>query len=249
MGPGPGPSDVPLPAPPGRARRFGPGHRAGTGPRVRIDELNARLDELLAQGRDRGCVPVSHVDTLAAELGLGEDDVERVHGRIASAGLDVRDVGGREHAPVPDVNGDLAATTTDAPELFLREVRRHPLLTAAEEVELARRVEAGDKAAKDRMVTANLRLVISIARRDQGHGITLLDLIQEGVIGLIRAVEKFDWRRALKLSTYATFWIRQAVARAIANHGRVIRLPVHMYERERKVARAQRELEVVADAA
>ncbi len=135
-----------------------------------------------------------------------------------------------------------APLTTDSLQLFLNDAGRYPLLTAAEEVELAKRIERGDMAAKDRMITSNLRLVVSIARRYQTQGITLGDLIQEGVIGLIRATEKFDWRRGFKFSTYATWWIRQAVQRGVANKARTIRIPVHVVEREQKVARTEREL-------
>ena len=132
--------------------------------------------------------------------------------------------------------------TTDSLQLFLNEAGRYPLLTAAEEVELAKRIERGDRAAKERMITCNLRLVVSIARRYQTQGITLGDLIQEGVIGLIRATEKFDWRKGFKFSTYATWWIRQAVQRGVANKARTIRIPVHVVEREQKVTRTEREL-------
>ena len=135
-----------------------------------------------------------------------------------------------------------APLTTDSLQLFLNEAGRYPLLTAAEEVELAKRIERGDLAAKERMITCNLRLVVSIARRYQTQGITLGDLIQEGVIGLIRATEKFDWRKGFKFSTYATWWIRQAVQRGVANKARTIRIPVHVVEREQKVTRTEREL-------
>jgi RNA polymerase primary sigma factor len=135
-----------------------------------------------------------------------------------------------------------APLTTDSLQLFLNEAGRYPLLTAAEEVELAKRIERGDRAAKERMITCNLRLVVSIARRYQTQGITLGDLIQEGVIGLIRATEKFDWRKGFKFSTYATWWIRQAVQRGVANKARTIRIPVHVVEREQKVTRTEREL-------
>jgi RNA polymerase primary sigma factor len=144
-----------------------------------------------------------------------------------------------------EVDLDLTAEaplTTDSLQQFLNEAGRYPLLTAAEEVELAKRIERGDMVAKERMITSNLRLVVSIARRYQTQGITLGDLIQEGVIGLIRATEKFDWRRGFKFSTYATWWIRQAVQRGVANKARTIRIPVHVVEREQKVARTEREL-------
>ncbi len=144
-----------------------------------------------------------------------------------------------------DFELDLSAEAplmTDSLQLFLNEAGRYPLLTAAEEVELAKRIERGDMAAKERMITSNLRLVVSIARRYQTQGITLGDLIQEGVIGLIRATEKFDWRKGFKFSTYATWWIRQAVQRGVANKARTIRIPVHVVEREQKVSRTEREL-------
>jgi RNA polymerase primary sigma factor len=132
--------------------------------------------------------------------------------------------------------------TTDSLQLFLNEAGRYPLLTAAEEVELAKRIERGDMRAKERMINCNLRLVVSIAKRYQTQGITLGDLVQEGVLGLIRAAEKFDWRKGFKFSTYATWWIRQAVQRGVANKARTIRIPVHIVEREQKIARASREL-------
>ena len=134
--------------------------------------------------------------------------------------------------------------TGDTLQLFLRDIRRHPLLSADEEVELAKRIERGDLEAKERMVNSNLRLVVSLAKKYQGHELSLLDLIQEGILGLIRAAEKFDWRKGYKFSTYATFWIRQAIQRGLANQGRTIRIPVHIGQRERKIARAERELAV-----
>ncbi len=140
------------------------------------------------------------------------------------------------------LNDELAARTTDAMALFLQDVRRYPLLTREEEVDLAKRIEQGDLTAKERLVNSNLRLVISNARKYQGHDLPLLDLIQEGILGLIRAAEKFDWRKGFKFSTYATFWIRQAIQRALDNRARTIRIPVHLGQRERKIARAQAEL-------
>jgi RNA polymerase primary sigma factor len=205
-------------------------------------DIEQRIDALIAEGRDEGCVDLSHVSGLARELDLDEDEVQAVHERIHERGLEVSDDCGRAGDTPGYQNGDMAEMTTDALQLFLRDVRRHPLLTADEEVELAKRVERGDLEAKERMVNANLRLVVSNARRYQGHDLSLLDLIQEGILGLIRAVEKFDWRKGFKFSTYATFWVRQAMQRAVANQSRTIRIPVHIGQRQRKIARAEREL-------
>src|SRR5262245_16805967 len=131
----------------------------------------------------------------------------------------------------------------DSLSLFLREIGRYPLLTAAEEVALAKRVERGDPAAKERMITSNLRLVVSNAKRYRGHGVPFGDLIQEGTIGLNRAVEKFDWRKGFKFSTYATWWIRQACQRAITNQAHTIRIPTHVQERQLKIGRARTKLD------
>jgi RNA polymerase primary sigma factor len=138
---------------------------------------------------------------------------------------------------------ELAVHTADALTQFLDEAGQHPLLTPAEEIELAKRIERGDLAAKDRLITSNLRLVVSIARKYQGvSDLCLIDTIQEGTLGLIRAAEKFDWRKGFRFSTYATLWIRQAIGRALDQHGRTIRLPVQLAQLERRVARAEREL-------
>ena len=141
---------------------------------------------------------------------------------------------------------DQSTDSTDSLTLFMNEAGRYKLLTAAEEVALAKRIERGDSAAKDRMINSNLRLVISIARRYQGHGVPLGDLIQEGVIGLNRAVEKFDWRRGFKFSTYATWWIRQACQRAVSNQSTLIRIPTHVHERRVKLNRARQKLEAAS---
>jgi RNA polymerase primary sigma factor len=134
------------------------------------------------------------------------------------------------------------AMTENSLDLFLRAARAHTLLTAEEEIELAKRIERGDLAAKERMINSNLRLVVSQARRYQGHGLPMEDLVQEGMLGLIRAVEKFDWRRGFKFSTYGTLWIRQALQRGLQNHGRTIRLPVHVAQRQTKVRKIEGEL-------
>ncbi len=142
----------------------------------------------------------------------------------------------------PDAAHQEADPTLDSLQLLLREAGRYRLLTPAEEIELAKRIEKGDLAAKDRMINSNLRLVVSNARRYQGQGLALGDLIQEGMLGLIRAVEKFDWRKGFRFSTYATLWIRQAIQRGLENTSRTIRLPVHVAQRSRKVGRIEREL-------
>jgi RNA polymerase primary sigma factor len=139
-------------------------------------------------------------------------------------------------------NAETHDTTFDPLQLLMREARNWPLLTPAEEIELARRIERGDLSAKERMVNSNLRLVMSIARHYQGQGLGMGDLVQEGTLGLIRAVEKFDWRKGFRFSTYATLWIRQSIQRGLENTGRTIRLPVHVGQRARKVARVRREL-------
>jgi RNA polymerase primary sigma factor len=136
----------------------------------------------------------------------------------------------------------ITAGTQESLDLFLRQARVHPLLTAAEEIELAKRIERGDLEAKERMINSNLRLVVSQARRYQGHGLPMEDLVQEGMLGLIRAVEKFDWRRGFKFSTYGTLWIRQAIQRGLQNHGRTIRVPVHIAQRQVKVRKIEGEL-------
>ena len=220
----------------------------------------AALDDLLRVGRDNGCVDESQLSRTVEELELDDEGIDALRERLAGEGIDVRDDCGQSAPPTAVRNGELAGYTTDALQLFLNEAGRYPLLTAAEEVELSKAVEAGDRAAKERMINSNLRLVVSIARKYQGVGeLSLLDLIQEGTLGLIRAVEKFDWRKGFRFSTYATLWIRQAIGRAVDERGRTIRVPVNIAQRERKIANAERDLatklgraptiEEVADAA
>jgi RNA polymerase primary sigma factor len=197
---------------------------------------------LIAHAEEQGCLNLSALAEFAQEHDLPDDDLERLHTELEKRGIELSDDCGREAETSTYVNGDLAVATTDALQLFLNEAGRYPLLTAAEEVELSKRIERGDREAKELMINSNLRLVVSIAKKYQGHGLSLLDLIQEGIIGLIRAVEKFDWRKGFKFSTYATWWIRQAVQRGVANKSRTIRIPVHIVERETKMARAERDL-------
>jgi RNA polymerase primary sigma factor len=213
---------------------------SGTGDSVQdvVDDLAAR-----AEAHEARCVDLSYLSELVQDLDLAEDDAQAIQELLEDRGIEVRDDCGRQHVEQTTyVNDDLADRTTDAMSLFLQEVRRHPLLTKDEEVELAKRIERGDLRAKEQLVNSNLRLVISNARKYQGNDLPLLDLIQEGILGLIRAAEKFDYRKGFKFSTYATFWIRESIQRAIANRARTIRIPVHIGQRERKIGRAQRDL-------
>ena len=198
---------------------------------------------LVEHGEEHGCVHLTELYEIAQKLELEEEDIESLLERLDGHGIELTDDCSRAiEEDVVYTNQQVASATTDSLQLFLNEAGRYALLTAAQEVELAKAIERGDKQAKDLLVNSNLRLVVSIAKKYQGHGLTLLDLIQEGIIGLIRAAEKFDWRKGFKFSTYATWWIRQAVQRGVANKARVIRIPVHIVEREQKISRAEREL-------
>ena len=170
---------------------------------------------------------------------LEEEDLIELRAELEEKGIEI--VPHEDDTPAPRVRAAAAeiSGTTDSLTLFMNAAGRYQLLTAAEEVSLAKRVERGDRAAKERMINSNLRLVVSIAKRYQGRGMQLGDLIQEGVIGLNRAVEKFDWRRGYKFSTYATWWIRQACQRAVSNQSATIRIPTHVHERRVKLARAR----------
>jgi RNA polymerase primary sigma factor len=208
--------------------------------RVINDAAGGPIAALLDRGETQGCIDLSEVDELAQALELEDDDVGKLYEELQGRGIDLRDDCGRadaEAAPIDDAA--LASATTDTLQLFLNEIGRHRLLTPAEEIELAKAIERGDLDAKDRMINANLRLVVSIAKKYQGSELTLLDLIQEGILGLIRAVEKFDWRRGYRFSTYATWWIRQAVERGMDAKARTIKLPINLVRNQRKVARAE----------
>ena len=193
------------------------------------------IQAFLADAEERGSIEESALETLAAEHDLDDDELVALRAELEAREIDVL-------APVR-AETRLESSSTDALTLFMNRAGRYQLLTAAEEVALAKQIERGDAAAKERMINSNLRLVISIAKRYQGHDVPLLDLVQDGVIGLNRAVEKFDWRRGFKFSTYATWWIRQACQRAIAGQSRTIRVPSHVEERRVKLARARRQLE------
>ena len=198
----------------------------------------ADVQLLLETAEQAGAVRAADLTELVETHDLDALDTEALYRELEQRGIEVVD-DRAPAAPAPPVVPD---TTTDALQLFLREAGRHPLLTAAQEVELSKRVERGDRDAKREMIEANLRLVVSIAKRYRNQGLPFLDLIQEGTLGLIRAVEKFDWRRGYKFSTYATWWIRQAVARALADKARTIRMPVHIVERMQRLNRAERTL-------
>ena len=207
-----------------------------------IQITTENLDGFLADAESRGSVRVDELEALQLEHDLGDEALAEVRTALAAAGVEIEETPTRTDEPV-DLDLSPAGVVTDSLQLFLTEIGRHTLLTAADEVALAKRVEKGDLVAKERMVNANLRLVVSIAKRYQGHQLPLLDLIQEGVIGLNRAVEKFDYRKGFKFSTYATWWIRQSCQRAVANQGDTIRIPVHVQERRLKLRRTRQALE------
>jgi len=228
-----------------------------------IAELE-ELRPLIAEAQERGYLTIDEIQGWLEESEVSKEQVQEFHAYLDDQGIDVVDADGR---PAKSENSSVEASAAAAAEprtdqssskkveidltvepsldslrLYLRSIGRVQLLTAEQEVTLARRIERGDMEAKQRMIEANLRLVVSIAKSYLGRGLTFLDLIQEGSMGLIRAVEKFDYRRGYKFSTYATWWIRQAVTRAIADKGRTIRIPVHMVEKLNKVVHVERQL-------
>jgi RNA polymerase primary sigma factor len=226
-----------------------------------ISELD-ELRGLIALGQERGFLTFREIETCLEEVEVTKEQVQELHLFLDDSGIDVVEADGRiarseagtverraaeaaEPKPnqVKKVEVDLTVEPSlDSLRLYLRSIGRVDLLTADQEVILAKRIERGDMRAKQQMIEANLRLVVSIAKSYLGRGLTFLDLIQEGSMGLIRAVEKFDYRRGYKFSTYATWWIRQAVTRAIADKGRTIRIPVHMVEKLNKVVHVERQL-------
>ena len=228
--------------------------RQSDGPFAEVEELRV----LVAEGQERGFLTFEQIAACLEEVEVTKEQVQELHAHLVENGVEVVAQDGR---PAVSENGRVEATVQkepDAPKkievdltvepsldslrLYLRSIGRVDLLTAQEEVGLAKRIERGDMTAKQHMIEANLRLVVSIAKGYLGRGLTFLDLIQEGSLGLIRAVEKFDYRRGYKFSTYATWWIRQAVTRAIADKARTIRIPVHMVEKLNKVVHVERQL-------
>jgi RNA polymerase primary sigma factor len=200
-----------------------------------------QLAEFVTHAETARCIDLSELAEVTETMSDAEADV--LTDRLEELGIEISDDCGRPRAEATSYrNAELAATTTDALGLFFRDISRHTLLSREQEVDLAQRIERGDLAAKEQLVNANLRLVVANARRYDNQGLSLLDLIQEGTLGLIRAAEKFDWKRGFKFSTYATYWIRQAMQRALDSRARTIRIPGELAQRERKVARAEREL-------
>jgi len=222
---------------------------AGDNPVAEIEELRV----LVALGRERGYLTFEQIAATLEEVEITKEQVSGLHAHLVEHGVDVisedgisaykEQRGGDSNGQAKKAELDLTVEPSlDSLRLYLRSIGQVELLTAAQEVELAKRIERGDMLAKRQMVEANLRLVVSIAKGYLGRGLSFLDLIQEGSLGLIRAVEKFDYRRGYKFSTYATWWIRQAVTRAIADKARTIRIPVHMVEKLNRVAHVERQL-------
>jgi RNA polymerase primary sigma factor len=227
------------------AERIGQAKRSGGTLTVEIEMIlsSEELVALLETAESNGQLRQAELQDVLEPLELDPFEVDAVYIELDRRGIElVEEPKEEQQPPPPPPVTQPVETTTDALQLFLREAGKHALLTAAQEVELAKKIERGDMAAKTRMIQSNLRLVVSIAKNYRNQGLPFLDLIQEGTLGLIRAVEKFDWRRGYKFSTYATWWIRQAVARALADKARTIRMPVHIVERMQKMNRAERTL-------
>jgi RNA polymerase primary sigma factor len=210
---------------------------------------------LLTKGQQLGFPSYGEVASAVSEVDLDESDIEDLYGHIERTGIELVEDADPAQAPAPEAETDKRGRrrkqatldlkpdmTTDSLQLFLKDIGKVRLLTAQEEVDLAKRIERGDLDAKQKMVESNLRLVVSIAKNYRNQGLPFLDLIQEGTLGLVRAAEKFDYRKGFKFSTYATWWIRQAIARALADKARTIRIPVHVVEKLNKIGRAERKL-------
>jgi RNA polymerase primary sigma factor len=205
--------------------------------------VDRTVEELLRRGEESGTLEFAEVAEAVEGLDIDEERIEELYREARRRGIELTENGVRPDNPeAPYTHEAVADATSDSLQLFLRDISQRPLLTAAEEVDLAKRIERGDQAAKDRMIEANLRLVVSNAKRYRGAGLPFLDLIQEGILGLIRAVEKFDYRRGFKFSTYATWWIRQAMQRGLQHQARTIRIPVHIGQELTKLRAAERKL-------
>jgi RNA polymerase primary sigma factor len=207
---------------------------------INLAELDPR--SFVEEVEELGVVDEATLEAFALANEIEDEDLATLRAELEENGVEIVPNDG-DPAPARTASPAHISGTTDSLTLFMNDAGRFPLLTAAEEVALAKRIERGDTAAKERMINSNLRLVVSIAKKYQGSGMQLGDLIQEGVIGLNRAVEKFDWRRGFKFSTYATWWIRQACQRAVSNQAATIRVPTHVHERRVKLARARNRLQ------
>ncbi|HQG04574.1 MAG TPA: RNA polymerase sigma factor RpoD [Thermoleophilia bacterium] len=218
-----------------------------------LESLGEEVRELVAEGREQGYLNADHVHEKLRDVDLTVEQLDDIFILFHDLGIDILEgdettraeaesKGDEEETGETKLDLSVKSSTSDPVRLYLRQIGKVKLLTAEQEVSLAKRIERGDMEAKRKLTEANLRLVVSIARRYPGRGLSLLDLIQEGNLGLIRAVEKFDYRRGYKFSTYATWWIRQAITRAIADQARTIRIPVHMVETINKLIRVQRQL-------
>jgi RNA polymerase primary sigma factor len=210
---------------------------------LKIPEMAAVIE----RGLSEGSLSLEEVSSVATKLELDTGQATALYQAIEDMEIEVKVPVQPEDESSPQkkekaIEFDLAAAAKDSLQLFLRDIGKIPLLTAAQEVEISKRIERGDHLAKQEMVEANLRLVVSIAKRYRNQGLPLLDLIQDGTIGLVRAAEKFDWRKGYKFSTYATWWIRQSVARSLADKARTIRMPVHIVEKLNKIKRTERKL-------
>ncbi|MGH3049209.1 MAG: sigma-70 family RNA polymerase sigma factor, partial [Gaiellaceae bacterium] len=207
-----------------------------------LETVEAR--NLIEAAQAAGSVSTDEVALALDELDLDATQIDDVYRALEELQVEVVGIGAAEEAEKEEqrVAQEAREVSTDALQLFLKDIGKVDLLTAAQEVELAKRIERGDHGAKQEMVEANLRLVVSIAKRYRNQGLPFLDLIQDGTIGLVRAAEKFDYRKGFKFSTYATWWIRQAVARALADKARTIRMPVHVVEKLNKIVRSERKL-------
>jgi RNA polymerase primary sigma factor len=197
---------------------------------------------LLELGRENGSLSAEEITLALDDLDVEAAQLDDFYHALDALQIEVVDGRNGDSADERDLDVETREFTTDALQLFLKDIGKVNLLTAAQEVELAKKIERGDHRAKQKMVEANLRLVVSIAKRYRNQGLPFLDLIQEGTIGLVRAAEKFDYRKGFKFSTYATWWIRQAVARALADKGRTIRMPVHVVEKLNRIGRSERKL-------
>ncbi|MDQ7829511.1 MAG: RNA polymerase sigma factor RpoD [Armatimonadota bacterium] len=213
-----------------------------TEPQREATPLAAALRPLIDLGRQRGYVTHDEILERFPEAEQNVEEIDRIYSLLTEQGVEIVDEAKEEEKP-EELEEDLEGVSIDDPvRMYLKEIGKVPLLTPEQEVDLAQRMEKGDEEAKRRLIEANLRLVVSIAKKYVGRGMLFLDLIQEGNLGLIRAVEKFDWRKGFKFSTYATWWIRQAITRALADQARTIRIPVHMVETINKLVRVSRQL-------